>query len=147
MTMTATPRFAIIEHGTADYQRALVLRDDMLRNPLGRVTTPDEIEAERSLTHVVGFLEGRLCATCLLVVEPGRVRMKRVAVDPSVQGQGIGTGLVEFCEQHAESLGLRELYAHARETAVRFYEKNGYTTEGGYFVEVGIPHVVVRKRW
>ena len=145
--MTKMPSFSIIDHGTPDYADALGLRDEMLRNPMGLVTTPNEIEAERALTHVAGFVGDWLCATCLLVIEPERVRMKRVAVDPSVQGQGIGTGLLSFCERHAENLGIRELYAHARETAVRFYVKNGYATEGDYFDEVGIPHIVVRKRW
>lgn len=145
--MATAPRFAIIEHGSPDYTSAIVLRDEMLKNPAGRVTTPDDVEAERTLTHAAGFVGDRLCATCLLIVEPDRVRMKRVAVDPSMQGQGVGTGLLEFCERHAESLGIRELYAHARETAVRFYTRYGYQIEGDYFDEVGIPHIVVRKRW
>ncbi|MEM8609389.1 MAG: GNAT family N-acetyltransferase [Myxococcota bacterium] len=145
--MTEMPRFATIEHGGPDYAEAIRLRDDLLKNPAGRVTTPEEVEAERPLTHVAGFVGDWLCATCLLVFEPGRVRMKRVAVDPSVQSQGIGTGMLKFCEHHAEVNGVRELYAHAREHAVRFYEKNGYATEGEYFDEVGIPHIVVRKRW
>lgn len=140
-------RFTVIEHDSPDYHEAVRLRDQMLRNPMGMVTTPAEIVQERTMTHVAGFLDDQICATCLLVFEADRVRMKRVAVDPSVQGRGIGTGLLDFCERLAEARGVRELYAHARDTAVAFYERNGYATEGDYFDEVGIAHIVVRKRW
>ena len=72
--------------------------------------------------------------------------MKRVAVASSSQGGGIGTHMLQFCEAHARSIGAFTLSAHARETAVRFYVRNGFATEGEYFEEAGIPHVVVRKR-
>ncbi len=71
--------------------------------------------------------------------------MKRVAVASSLQGGGLGTRMLRFCEDHARAIGASELRAHARETAVRFYVKNGFATEGEYFEEAGIPHVVVRK--
>ena len=69
-----------------------------------------------------------------------------VAVASRLQGGGIGTRMLRFCEDHARSIGASELSAHARETAVRFYVQNGFATEGEYFEEAGIPHVVVRKR-
>ena len=117
----------------------------MLRNPMGMMTTVEEIEAEKDLIHIAGFEGGWLCATCLLVPERSAVRMKRVAVHPALQSTGIGTAMLRFCEALARDRGIRELYAHARETAVRFYQNAGYTTEGDYFNEIGIPHIVVRR--
>ncbi len=35
--------------------------------------------------------------------------------------------------------------AHARETAVLFYQHLGYTTVGPRLAEVGLPHVAIRK--
>ncbi|MEM7434340.1 MAG: GNAT family N-acetyltransferase [Myxococcota bacterium] len=139
-------RFQVIEHGSPDYRAAIRLRDEILKNPEGRNTTPADVQAERAWTHVAGYLDGELRATCLLVDEPGKVRMKRVAVATSVQGQGIGTGLLAFCEEYARAKDADEIYAHARENAVRFYERAGYTSEGDYFDEVGIPHMLVRKQ-
>lgn len=144
--MAALARFELIEHGSPIYREAVALRDEMLRNPWGRVTTAEEEAAEEAFTHVAGFVGAELCATCLLVVEVGRIRMKRVAVAPSWQGMGIGTAMLEFCEAHARGVGASEMYAHARDSAVRFYERAGYGTEGEYFDEVGIPHLLVRKR-
>ncbi|TFH26832.1 MAG: GNAT family N-acetyltransferase, partial [Myxococcales bacterium] len=74
------------------------------------------------------------------------VRMKRVAVASHLQGQGIGTRMLDICEAHARSMGASTLSAHARETAVRFYLNAGFATDGEYFDEAGIPHIMVRKR-
>ena len=74
------------------------------------------------------------------------VRMKRVAVAPVLQNRGLGTAMLRFCEGRARTMGASELYAHARHTALRFYEKAGYSAEGDYFDEVGIPHIVVRRK-
>ena len=143
--MTATATFEIIRHGSDRYFTAVRLRDEMLVNPAGIVTTPDDVAAERELIHVAGFLDGELVATTLLVPDGQTVRMKRVAVASHVQNEGIGTQMLHFCEDHARNLGASELRAHARETAVRFYLKADFTTEGDYFEEAGIPHIVVGK--
>lgn len=143
--MQGNIRFETIQHGSDDYRVGVRLRDELLRNPMGIVTTEEEISAERALVHIAGFVSDRLCATCVLVPEGKAVRMKRVAVAPSFQDMGVGTTMLRFCEACAREMGATELYAHARKTAVRFYEKAGYKGEGDYFDEVGIPHMVVRK--
>ena len=145
--MYAGVRFEIIEHGSERYLAAVRLRDAILVNPAGVVTTAEDAAAERDSIHVAGVLDGEVVATCLLVPEAGALRMKRVAVASRLQGGGLGTGMLRFCEAHARAIGVAELTAHARETAVRFYVKNGFATEGEYFEEAGIPHVVVRKHW
>lgn len=139
-------KIEIIQHGSESYLAAVRLRDEILVNPAGVVTTAFDVAVERELTHVAGFLDRKVVATCLLVPEAEVVRMKRVAVASSLQGGGIGTRMLRFCEAHARSIGASALSAHARETAVRFYVKAGFATEGEYFVEAGIPHIVVRKR-
>jgi predicted GNAT family N-acyltransferase len=143
--MTRPTTFEIIQHGSDSYHAGVRLRDEMLVNPAGIVTTPEDVVAERELVHVAGFLDGELVATCLLVPEGQAVRMKRVAVASDVQDTGIGTQMLLFCEDHAREIGASELCAHARKTAVRFYLKGGFRTEGHYFEEAGIPHIVVRK--
>ncbi|MFZ1862950.1 MAG: alpha/beta fold hydrolase [Polyangiales bacterium] len=139
-------RFEIIEHGGETYLAGVRLRDEILQNPEGVVTTEQDMTAERALIHVAGFVGAELCATCVLVSEGEAVRMKRVAVAPTFQSRGVGTAMLRFCEQRARTMGAGELYARARHTAVRFYEKAGYSAEGDYFDEVGIPHIIVRRK-
>lgn len=140
-------RFEVIEHGGEAYVAGVRLRDEILWNPAGVITTERDIKAERELVHVAGFLGEKLCATCVLIPEGGAVRMKRVAVAPGFQNRGFGTAMLHFCELRARTMGASELYAHARHTALRFYEKADYAAEGDYFDEVGIPHIVVRKKF
>ena len=71
--------------------------------------------------------------------------MRQLAVAAELQGQGIGTALVEFAEALAREIGYRRMILHARETAVPFYEKQGYSIIGEGFEEVTIPHWAMEK--
>ncbi len=139
--------FRVVPHGGDDYAACVKLREDILRIPLGLTFTPEEIAAEDKQTHVAGFdADGVLCATCALVVYgDDTLKMQRVAVADGRQGQGIGAGLLKFCETHARENGYTTIVANARGTAVPFYEKHGYVTQGEIFEEQGIPHIRVAR--
>ena len=91
------------------------------------------------------FSDNKLIATASLVPEQSACKMRQVAVHPCMQGQGIGSKLVDFCESHAIEKGYQSIHCHARDYAVPFYTKKGYVSEGGYFMEVNIPHLHMRK--
>jgi ribosomal protein S18 acetylase RimI-like enzyme len=69
-----------------------------------------------------------------------------VAVAPELQGQGIGTALVNQAEALDRKSGYCRIVLHARETTVAFYEKLGYSRIGHRFEEVAIPHWAMEKR-
>jgi len=73
--------------------------------------------------------------------------MKQVATAEAFQKQGIGLGLIQFCEKVLQEKGASGIVLHARKTAQGFYEKAGYTPIGEGFFEVGIPHQAMEKRW
>ena len=68
-----------------------------------------------------------------------------MAVSPVLQGKGIGRVLMVFAENIARDRGYRRLTMHARKTAIGFYEKLGYKTQGEEFQEVTIPHFEMDK--
>jgi predicted GNAT family N-acyltransferase len=82
------------------------------------------------------------CAVLTLVdnSNSGIVKLRQMAVDPDHQGRGIGTQIVNFAEKLSAHRGYREIILHARETAVRFYERAGYVAKGEIFTEATIPH-------
>lgn len=136
-----------IVHGSPDYDATVALRDEVLRKPLGLRFTEEQLRAESEDHHLGGFLDGRLVACLILTPRgSGTLRMRQVAVAADLQHQGLGTRLVQYAEQFAAERGYVEIAAHARDKAVPFYEKLGYEVTGDRFVEVGIPHVTVRKR-
>ena len=123
------------------------LRDSVIRKPLGLDFSPEELRAEESFHHFACYCGDRLVACLVLCpLEEGDIRMKQVAVAPDLQRRGIGRALVEYSEAWATAAGYRRMILHAREAAVPFYEKAGYSKRGDQFEEVTIPHWAMEKR-
>ncbi|HWB59570.1 MAG TPA: GNAT family N-acetyltransferase [Chthoniobacteraceae bacterium] len=139
-------RFEQIDVHSPLYPDSLVLRDEVLRKPLGLKWTDAEREEEARCIHLVALAGANVVATLLLKpMEPGTVKMRQVAVHPAMQRVGIGSKLVAFAEETAKALGYRRICAHVRLSAVSFYRKAGYSIIGDPFVEVTIPHVLAEK--
>jgi predicted GNAT family N-acyltransferase len=101
----------------------------------------EELEREERDTHFAAFVEGELVG-CLMMTPQNCsvVKMRQVAVEPRLQGQGIGAALVAASETWARESGYTQIELHARETAVPFYLRLGYKPVGSRFMEVKIPH-------
>lgn len=124
-----------LAYGSQAYRAELELRDEVLRRPLGLSIWDDCREGEA------------LIGTLILTPGEGLWRMRQVAVRPGRQGKGVGRKLAEFGEALARERGARGIYLHARETARGFYERCGYRAVGEEFLERGIPHVEMEKRF
>ena len=136
-----------IEHDSDAYWQALVLRDGLLRAPLGLDYSEADIEAEAEQVQVVALERGEVVGTLLLRgEEAGLVQMRQVAVSQKKQGRGIGRDLVKFAEALVWAECGDEIFLHAREPVVAFYEALGYERVGDPFIEIGIEHVKMRKR-
>lgn len=137
----------IIDHGSADYQKMVNLRFEILRKPLGLNFTEDDLKKEKDDILIGAFEDDRLLACCILTkTDPKTVRLRQMAVQHNLQRKGIGATLMNFAENIARDRGFRMLTMHARDTAVGFYEKFGYKTQGDLFYEVTIPHFMMVKK-
>ncbi|HEY2811291.1 MAG TPA: GNAT family N-acetyltransferase [Rhabdochlamydiaceae bacterium] len=137
--------FKIVDYESDDYKKSVALREEILRKPLGSFFTQEELALEKEHIHVAGFLGQELCATAVLVLEGKQLKMQRVAIKAHLQGKGIGSALMCFCEDYAKKHGYASIYCHARETAIPFYLKHQYILEDESFDEDGIPHHKMRK--
>lgn len=136
----------IIDHGSAEYDRMVELRMDILRRPLGLSFRPEDLTRERDDILLGAFDEQRLLACCILTREGSDTcRLRQMAVVNSLQGKGLGASLLHFAENVARDKGFRILVMHARKTAVGFYHKQGYHPSGDEFEEVTIPHQRMQK--
>ena len=124
----------------------MALRDSILRKPLGLHFQTEELNAESDSRHVACYRGDRLVG-CLVLrpITGADVQMRQVAVAAELQGQGIGTALVEFAEALARNVGYRRIVLHARETAVPFYRELGYSSVGDGFKEVTLAHWAMEK--
>lgn len=75
-------------------------------------------------------------------------RLRGMAVEPDLQGTGAGGRLLEAVVDRLRAAGAAVVWAHARDTAVPFYERHGFRVEGDGFLATParLPHhVVVRE--
>jgi predicted N-acetyltransferase YhbS len=138
--------FREVQPGSADYEAAVRLRAAVLRQPLGLEFTAQEMADEPRCFHLVAVTSAEVVGTLLLKPLDARMlKMRQVAVRPDLQRVGVGAALVHFAEAFARERGFDRIVAHARDSAVGFYERLGYSTEGAPLLECTIPHRVVVK--
>ncbi len=133
--------------GSADYDKALALRYEELRKPLGLQFTDKELAKDVNDMHF-GLFESDKIVACLTLTEEtdGKVKMRQVATAKDRQGTGLGRQLASEAEEYCKKKGFHTLYCHARKTAVPFYSKLGYTVVSEEFTEVNIPHFIMQKK-
>ncbi|MEO6837161.1 MAG: GNAT family N-acetyltransferase [Ginsengibacter sp.] len=136
-----------IDHGTTEYLQMVKLRNDILRKPLHLSFEKSELDREKNDILIGAFEEDKMLGCCLLTkVDHNCVRLRQMAVQNNLQGKGIGASLMNYAENVARDSGYKKIIMHARETAVGFYEKLGYSITGKEFTEVSIPHFVMEKK-
>src|SRR5436190_18957964 len=135
-----------IDHGSPEYHKMVKLRDEILRKPLGLAFSREELEREKDDILVGAFEDDKILACCLLTkTDAETVRLRQMAVKNNQQGKGIGHSMMLFAETLARDKGFKKLMMHARDSAIGFYEKQGYKTLGEQFIEVSIPHHLMEK--
>jgi predicted GNAT family N-acyltransferase len=136
----------IIDHGSADYQKMIDLRMDILRKPLGLTFTEADLDKEKDDILIGAFEEEELMACCILTkIGDDTCKLRQMAVRPKIQGTGLGAAMMNYAEQLAKDAGFKKMVMNARKTAKGFYEKLGYEIKGDEFVEVTLPHFYMQK--
>jgi GNAT superfamily N-acetyltransferase len=69
-------------------------------------------------------------------------QLRGMAVDPSMQGGGVGRQLLLAAVERLRADGADVLWANVRDSAEGFYARMGWETVGEGFLSVGIPHHV-----
>ncbi len=106
----------------------------------------DEFDA--TATHAIAIHQGQVVGTGRVLYgnEDTAARIGRMAVDAQWRRQGIGGRILKFLEEEATAQGVDTYVLNAQEYVKEFYAARGYVQQGGTFMEVDIPHVVMRKQ-
>lgn len=138
--------FTFIQPGQALYEGELDLRFRVLREPLGYTRAQVAFPFEARSLHLVAHRDGAVWGCVLFNPEDSHGgRLFQMAVDPRLQGQGLGARLVRALEAELVRRGFTHVHLHARAPVVPFYEKLGYAVYGEPYTEVGIPHRNMKK--
>jgi predicted GNAT family N-acyltransferase len=112
-----------------------------------RVPIEEEVDAhDPGALHLVAVEEGRVVATCRLVVDGETVKLGRVAVAAAARRRGLASRLIAESEVRAGALGARRIALAAQTGALALYARAGYTPYGERFMEAGIEHQMMEKR-
>jgi len=77
---------------------------------------------------------------------PDEAQVRYMAVEPEMQGRGLGGQLLETFEERARAAGATSIVLNAREDAQRFYQRHGFITVGpAPTIFDAVNHVRMRK--
>jgi predicted GNAT family N-acyltransferase len=124
-----------------DYLEALSIRREVF---VIEQQVPEEIEIddyEKSCEHFLLYSSLGPAATGRLRVKDQYIKFERIATRKKFRGQGLGRFLMQSLLTHAlEKYPTLTPYMHSQLSAVPFYEKLGWKSEGEIFYEANIPH-------
>ena len=104
------------------------LRFRILREPLGQPRGSERNEGDETGIHFALYEDGVLKAIARLDRNGEKTAQVRfVAVETDQQGAGYGRRIMEETEKEAKKRGDTKMVLHARDYAVDFYLKLGYT--------------------
>ena len=130
----------ITNKDTELYEKSLVLREEILRIPLGMKLERESLK-EDNVAILTAWDKDECVGTMALYVEDSQTsRMRYVAVQFNRQGNGIGKMMTQEFEAESIRRGYTRIYMHARAVALEFYKKQGYEIFGDEFIEATIPH-------
>lgn len=118
------------------------LRWQLLRKPWQQPKGAERDEFDEYAFHrVMVDKDGNYVAVGRLYVSGDEAQIRFMAVIPECRAMGLGTRMVQALEQEAREQGARRLVMNAREEAVAFYSRCGFTVVGEGPISFGkIPH-------
>lgn len=132
-----------------EWENYYQLRFDVLRKPLDQPLGSERNDGDANGIHFALYENGQLKAIARLDIADEKVAQVRfVAVDPNVQGKGYGKMIMEAAEEYSINRGDTKMILHARDYAVDFYLKLGYTiVEKSYKLFDMLQHYLMEKTY
>ena len=126
------------------YDQARRIRNEVLLRPLG---LPDFYweHKDKGSIHCLVLNEGLVIANALLFPDLEKIQLMQMCVTKAEQTKGIGSFLIKNILQLDEMKKFKNIYCHARDGVVSFYEKHGFELVGEMFEEVGIKHQYMER--
>ncbi|WP_135077009.1 GNAT family N-acetyltransferase [Terasakiella sp. SH-1] len=91
--------------------------------------------------HFGAFVEDHLIGVLSLFPDNDQsIRLRKFAISPRFQGQGIGLLMLKTVLEELGISGNKSVWCDARANAVDFYRKAGFEIEGNEFLKRNIPY-------
>ncbi len=126
MNVCRSPKTAL------EFEQYYQLRWQILRQPWEQPTGSERDDLEQESIHrmIIDANDNVLAVGRLEKSSQFSGQIRFMAVNTKAQGQGLGLQIIEALEHQAQKLGITEITLNAREDAVGFYQKLGYSLQG-----------------
>ena len=131
-----------------EFDQYYELRWKILRAPWKQVRGSERVSDDETSTHLMVLCDdNKLIGVGRLHFNSIReAQIRFMAIDLPEQRKGIGTRLLQALEARAIEHGASSITLDARETAMGFYRKQGYSPQGpGHTLFNSIAHVKMMK--
>lgn len=131
-----------------EFEKYYYLRWKILRAPWNQPKGSEKDDLEKQSIHIIAVENDE-------VIGVGRAhfnssseaQFRYMAVDDQWQGKGIGKRILDELERPVIENGAMKIILHARDNAVKFYERNGYKIVKPSHTLFGvIPHYLMEKQ-
>jgi N-acetylglutamate synthase-like GNAT family acetyltransferase len=125
------------------------LRYDVLRKPWNQPSGSEKDNQEDTSIHIMACDENNnVSGVCRLQFNSAaEAQLRFMGVKENTQGLGIGKKLIEYAEARAKQKGAEKMVLQAREIAVEFYKKCGYSiVEKSFLMWDEIQHYLMDKK-
>jgi N-acetylglutamate synthase-like GNAT family acetyltransferase len=131
----------------AEWKAYYALRFNVLREPWNQPLGSEVLADEDQAIHAIAVEDNVVLGVARMhesAEKQGQVRC--VATATAAQGKGIGKAIMAYLEEQAKTKGWTEIVLEARENAVPFYQRIGYTIIAESYLLFGeIQHYRMKK--
>ena len=131
----------------AEWKAYYALRFNVLREPWNQPLGSEVLADEDQAIHAIALEDNEVLGVARMhesAEKQGQVRC--VATATAAQGKGIGKAIMAYLEDQAKAKGWTEIVLEARENAVPFYQRMGYTIIAESYLLFGeIQHYRMKK--
>ena len=132
-----------------EWEHYYAMRYDVLRKPLNQPIGSERNDGDLTGIHFALYEDGMLRAIARLDrVDETTAQTRFVAVDPVAQGKGFGKLIMDAVEAKSIARGDKKMILHARDYALQFYLRLGYTEiEKSYKLFDVLQHYLMEKEY
>ncbi|MEO6901903.1 MAG: GNAT family N-acetyltransferase [Bacteroidia bacterium] len=132
-----------------DFDAYYMLRYEILRKPWNQPIGSEKDKMEADCIHLMACDENNtLLGVCRLQFNSEtEAQLRYMAVRKGSQHTGVGKKLINYSEKLAMQKNADKLILQARDTAIEFYKKSGYSiVEKTYLMWNEIQHYLMEKK-
>jgi N-acetylglutamate synthase-like GNAT family acetyltransferase len=131
----------------SEWKAYYALRFNVLREPWNQPLGSEVLADEDQAIHAIAVENGEVLGVARMhESSPNQGQVRCVAIATAAQGKGIGKAIMAYLEDQAKTKGWTEIVLEARENAVPFYKRIGYTINAESYLLFGeIQHYRMSK--